>query len=107
MSRVRRLIVTAVAVALATVALPSEGQAQKPAGKKPTCQLEVINRTPFRVLVYIDGSYWGWVNAHRSFTFSGVPGGDTSVYGTTQYNEYFWGPQSLACQGTATWKLAF
>ena len=73
----------------------------------PRCLLTVNNRTPFRALVHLDGVYWGWVNAHQTFTFKGVPRGDRIAYGTTQYAEHFWGPKPLKCEATATWNLAF
>lgn len=65
------------------------------------------NRTPFRVLVHVDGVYRGWVNAQREFTFKGVPSGPVVLYGTTQYAEYFWGPKPIKCEGTGSWELAF
>lgn len=74
---------------------------------KARCELTVNNKTPFRTLVHFDGVYWGWVNAQRSFTFRGVPGGDILVYGSTQYGEFFWGPKGVRCEHSATWELGF
>ncbi len=91
------LAVTLVAAAGATSAAPVR--------PRPRCHLLVLNKTPYRVLVHIDGVYWGWVNAQRTFTFRGVPGGDVVVYGATQYGEFLWGPKALRCEGQATWEL--
>ncbi len=76
-------------------------------GKWRSCRLEVTNKTPYRVLIHVDGVYWGWVNAQQFFAFKGIPEGEIIAYGATQYGEFFWGPQALKCQGTATWSLAF
>ena len=86
------------------VALPVAVAAK---GRWKACQLEVKNKTPYRVLIHVDGVYWGWVNAQQVFTFKGIPEGDIVAYGATQYGEAFWGPQPMQCQGTATWSLAF
>ena len=77
------------------------------AARPPKCALVVNNRTPYRALVHLDGVYWGWVNAHQTFTFKGVPRGDRIAYATTQYAEHFWGPKPIKCETTATWNLAF
>ena len=74
---------------------------------RPRCQILVTNKTPYRVLIHVDGVYWGWVNAQRSFMFRGVPGGDILVYGSTQYGEFFWGPKGVRCEHSATWELGF
>lgn len=71
------------------------------------CEVQVANRTPYRVLVYLDGVYWGWVNPHQGFVFRGVRPGKVVAYGTTQYSEYSWGPHALACSGQARWELSF
>ena len=87
----------------------SSASAQKPGDKARgrACELHVSNRTPFRVLVHVDGVYRGWVNAQREFTFKGIPAGTIVLYGTTQYGEYSWGPKPLKCDGTGSWELAF
>ncbi len=74
---------------------------------RPRCQILVTNKTPYRVLIHVDGVYWGWVNAQRSFTFRGVPRGNILVYGSTQYGEFFWGPKGVRCEHSATWELGF
>ena len=51
--------------------------------------------------------YWGWVSAQQSFTFTGIPAGDTLAYATTQYAEYSWGPKSMRCAGLSSWELSF
>ncbi|PYQ50895.1 MAG: hypothetical protein DMF78_14545 [Acidobacteria bacterium] len=71
------------------------------------CQLLVRNKTPFRALIHLDGVYWGWVSAQQSFTFTGIPAGDTLAYATTQYAEYSWGPKSMRCAGLSSWELSF
>jgi hypothetical protein len=90
--------------------MTSSADAQKAgakAGARPSCELHVSNRTPFRVLVHVDGVYRGWVNAQREFTFKGMPTGAVVLYGTTQYGEYSWGPKPLKCEGSGNWELAF
>jgi hypothetical protein len=72
-----------------------------------TCDLKVANRTPYRVLVHLDGVYWGWVSPQRSFTFKGVPAGKLLAYATTQYGEAFWGPIGFKCEGSASWDVTF
>ena len=77
------------------------------AGRVARCEILVTNNTPFRVQVYVDGVYWGWVSQSKAFTFTGIVAGPTVVYGTTEHSEYSWGPEALQCRGTATWKLSF
>jgi hypothetical protein len=45
------------------------------------------------------------VSPQRSFTFSGVRRGTVVAYGTTQFAEFFWGPQPIKCDGTASWDV--
>jgi hypothetical protein len=98
----RRLASLAVAALLLGLASPVPAK-----GNWKTCLLEVTNKTPYRALIHVDGVYWGWVNAQQVFTFKGVPEGDILAYGTTQYGEFYWGPQPIKCQGTAPWTLSF
>ena len=95
---------TAAVVAFVASLLAAPGV---PAAPKTSCQLSVHNKTPFRVLVHVDGAYWGWVNAREDFTFTGVPKGEIVVYATTQYNEFFWGPRPLKCDQQASWDVVF
>jgi hypothetical protein len=103
--------VAAAAVAgLVAMLAASPAGAQKGREKarvRPSCELRVSNRTPFRVLVHVDGVYRGWVNAQREFTFKGMPAGAVLLYGATQYGEYSWGPKPLKCEGSGSWELAF
>jgi hypothetical protein len=92
----------ALALALALGAIPAST-----APAKGSCKVAVQNKTPFRVLIHIDGAYWGWVNPQESFTFTGVPRGNIVIYGTTQYNEFFWGPKPLKCEVQASWDVVF
>jgi hypothetical protein len=87
------------------VGWPGESRTAAPA--RARCEILVNNRTPFRVLVHVDGVYYGWVNMQQSFTFKGIAGDRPVVYGTTQYAEYFWGPKVLKCRDQASWELAF
>ena len=75
--------------------------------KKYIQSLEVDNKTPFRVLVHVNGVFWGWVGARREFRFTGIPSGKVVVYGETQYAEFFWGPKPLECRQKASWRLTF
>ena len=86
---------------------PVPRPAPGPAGRWTACRLQVTNKTPFRVLIHVDGVYWGWVNAHQVFVFKGIPQGTIAVHAATQYGEFFWGPHGLKCEGTAAWELAF
>lgn len=94
-----RLLAAALAGLLAA---PAAGPA-----RRASCQLLVNNKTPYRVLIHVDGVYWGWVSAQRSFVFKGVPRGKVLLYGATQYGEFFWGPKGLVCEDSATWDLGF
>jgi hypothetical protein len=85
---------------------PSQTAGTAAAGKSH-CAILVHNRTPYRVLVHVDGVYYGWVNMRQSFTFKGIATARPVVYGTTPYAEYFWGPKVLKCQDQASWELAF
>jgi hypothetical protein len=85
------------------VGWPSES---KSAGRAK-CEIFVNNRSPYRVLIHVDGVYYGWVNVQQSFTFKGIPSSRPVVYGTTQYSEYFWGPKALKCQDRARWDLTY
>lgn len=104
MSAVRRFAAVATLMALAG-ALPLVSAAGKP--RRPTCQLLVNNKTPFRTLIHINGVYWGWVNPQQSFTYKGVPEGTAILYADTQYAESFWGPKTIKCKDTARWDLTF
>lgn len=86
---------------------PSPSPSVSPGKKRDTCQLTVNNRTSFRALIYVDGVYWGWVSPERTFTFTGLPKGDRLIYADTQYKEFFWGPQPVKCEATASWDLRF
>jgi hypothetical protein len=112
MRLLRRLLLGSLVVLIGFTGLsvsPETSEAQgygKPRARRPGCLLQVTNKTPWRVLIHIDGVYWGWVNAHNVFTFTGIAAGPTVLYGTTQYGEYFWGPNSIRCSGTSTWLLS-
>jgi hypothetical protein len=88
------------------VGWPTESRTAGPA-PRAKCAIQVNNRTPYRVLVHVDGVYYGWVNMQQSFTFRGIGSPRPVVYGTTQFAEYFWGPKVLKCQDQASWELAF
>jgi hypothetical protein len=102
-----RAVAAAVVVAVLLSTATSVQAQYKGKGKfRSTCKLLVENRTPYRVMIHIDGVYWGWVNAHRNYTFFGVPGGKVALYGATQYGEFYWGPRGLLCEGAASWELS-
>ena len=103
MRALRLLAVVAALGLLPLSAAPTGKSKERWAG----CQLQVTNKTPYRVLIHVDGVYWGWVAPQRAFTFKGIPEGTIRAYGTTQYGEFFWGPLSMKCQGTTTWDLRF
>jgi hypothetical protein len=110
-----RPFIVGVLLFLALVALwPGRAHADASPAASPSarthvarCQLLVRNKTPFRALIHLDGVYWGWVSAQQSFTFTGIPAGETLAYATTQYAEYSWGPKSMRCAGLASWELSF
>ena len=87
------------------VGWPGESRTAAPA--RARCEILVNNRTPFRVLVHVDGVYYGWVSPQKSFTFTGLRRGPLVLYGSTQYAEAFWGPKPLKCEPGATWQLSF
>ncbi len=81
--------------------------AASPQPKKTSgCEVTVSNKTSYRLLVHFDGVYWGWVSPQHTFTFTGLRKGAVVAYGTTQFGEFFWGPQPLKCDsGTASWDV--
>jgi hypothetical protein len=103
------MVMLAALAALAPPPLAASAAPPRPAAKKrwESCRLRVANKTPYRVLVHVDGVYWGWVNAQQRFTFTGIPEGRIVAYGTTQFGERYWGPQPLKCAGEASWELSF
>lgn len=101
------MTVRATLAAVALVLLPVAGGAAPKDGKRPTCKLLVTNKTPYKVKVHVNGVYWGWVAANQSFNFTGIPQGNTLVYGDTQYADNYWGPKSLRCTEQASWELSF
>jgi len=93
------------AALLAAAASPKPGATPAAAPRKGGCEVRVNNRTSYRVLVHFDGVYWGWVSPQHSFAFTGLSRGTVIAYGTTQFAEFFWGPQPLKCEGTASWDV--
>lgn len=72
------------------------------------CYLNVDNRTPWKIQVFVDNQYVGlispWGNASGSYS-----AGSHQVLGYAEFSDpqenTYWGPTSISCQGKYTWTL--
>lgn len=72
------------------------------------CDFRVDNRTPWKIQLFVDGDYVGmvsgWGNASGSYS-----GGSHVIYGVADFTDgskITWGPNSISCFGTYSWRLS-
>ncbi|MFH1132030.1 MAG: hypothetical protein V1754_11890 [Pseudomonadota bacterium] len=65
--------------------------------------LQVRNRTPFVVLLYVHGVRVGWLRPYRTGTIRGLRAGYHRVYAHSRWGSVYWGPKRVWVPGN--WNL--
>lgn len=81
---------------------PEEGEA-----RGGWCAFNVINRTPWKIQMFVDGDYVGLVSSwgRANGTYSS---GTHVIYGLAEFTDapdITWGPDSISCVSSFTWRL--
>lgn len=67
--------------------------------------LQVRNRTPFIIIVYIGGVRIGWMRPYRVGMMRGLMNGYHQMYAHSRYGTTSWGPRPIWVPGT--WNLLY
>jgi hypothetical protein len=64
--------------------------------------LRVRNKTPFVIIIYVQGKRVGWLKPQNTGVMRGLKRGSHEVYAHSRWGTTYWGPKKLWIPGTWT-----
>ena len=96
------LAATCAALLLLSNMIPCSALAESDSDEPQDKILRVNNRTPFIVVLYIQGKRVGWLRPYNTGVLRGLPAGNHKVYAHSRWGSTYWGPKNVRVPGTWT-----